>query len=197
MQLLVLLALQEPSEGKICFDNIELNSFNLDSYRTKISFVPQDPFLFYATIRENLLWSNKNVTENEIFDSLKIANAYDLVMNLPLKLDTVVGERGTELSGGERQRIVLARAILRKPQLLILDEATSSLDQNSESLIIHSIKKIAEFTTILIIAHRSSTISIADKIYVLKHGKMIESGYFDQLKQIRNSEFSKIVQEFN
>ena len=193
----LLIGLQKPLKGKICFDNIELNSFNLDSYRTKISFVPQDPFLFYATIRENLLWSNKNVTENEIFDSLKIANAYDLVMNLPLKLDTVVGERGTELSGGERQRIVLARAILRKPQLLILDEATSSLDQNSESLIIHSIKKIAEFTTILIIAHRSSTISIADKIYVLKYGKMIESGYFDQLKQIKNSEFSKIVQEFN
>ena len=123
------------------------------------------------------------------------ANAYDLVMNLPLKLDTFVGERGTELSGGERQRIVLARAILRKPQLLVLDEATSSLDQNSESLIIHSIKKISKFTTILIIAHRSSTISIADKIYVLSNGKIVESGYLNQLTEKENSEFLKITQD--
>jgi len=132
-----------------------------------------------------------------MIESLKIANAYDLVMNLPLKLDTYVGERGAELSGGERQRIVLARSILRKPRLLILDEATSSLDQSSEMLVNESIKKMSKFTTILIIAHRASTISIANSIYVLKDGKMIENGSLEKLKQIKNGEFSKIMYEFN
>jgi len=191
----LLLGLQKPNAGKIYFDNTELNNLNIDSYRTQISFVSQDPFLFYATIKENLLWSNNRATDKDIIESLKMANAYDLVMNLPLKLDTFVGERGTELSGGERQRIVLARAILRKPQLLVLDEATSSLDQNSESLIIHSIKKISKFTTILIIAHRSSTISIADKIHVLSNGKIVESGYLNQLTEKEDSEFLKITQD--
>ena len=160
----LLLGLQKPNSGQIYFDNTELNSFNLDSYRKKISFVSQDPFLFYATIRENLMWSHSEVTEKDIIESLKIANVYETVMNLPLKLDTYVGERGLELSGGERQRIILARGILRKPQLLILDEATSSLDHHSELLINHSIKRITEFSTVLIIAHRSSTINMADKI---------------------------------
>ena len=193
----LLLGLQKPTSGKIFFDEIELNSLSLDSYRNQISFVSQDPFLFYATIKENLLWSNSKATEEEMIDSLKIANAYDLVMNLPLKLDTYVGERGAELSGGERQRIVLARSILRKPKLLILDEATSSLDQSSEMLINESIKKMSKFTTILIIAHRASTISIANSIYVLKGGKMIENGSLEKLKQIKNGEFSKIMYEFN
>lgn len=190
----LLLGLQKPNSGQIYFDNTELNSFNLDSYRKKISFVSQDPFLFYATIRENLMWSNSEVTEKDIIESLKIANVYETVMNLPSKLDTYVGERGLELSGGERQRIILARGILRKPQLLILDEATSSLDQHSELLINHSIKRITEFSTVLIIAHRSSTINMADKIYVLKDGEMIESGSLEKLRQEKNSEFLKITQ---
>tara|TARA_Y100000590_G_scaffold470269_1_gene663205 strand:- start:4957 stop:6717 length:1761 start_codon:yes stop_codon:yes gene_type:complete len=190
----LLLGLQKPNGGQIYFDNTDLNSFNLDSYRKKISFVSQDPFLFYATIRENLMWSNSEVTEKDIIESLKIANVYETVMNLPSKLDTYVGERGLELSGGERQRIILARGILRKPQLLILDEATSSLDQNSELLINQSIKKITEFSTVLIIAHRSSTINIANQIYVLKDGKMIESGSLEKLRQEKNSEFLKITQ---
>ena len=193
----LLLGLQKPIDGKIFLDDIKLNSLSVDSYRSQISFVSQDPFLFYATIKENLLWSNSSATEGDIIESLKIANAYDLVMNLPLKLETYVGERGAELSGGERQRIVLARSILRKPKLLILDEATSSLDQSSEMLINESIKKMSQFTTILIIAHRASTISIANSIYVLKDGKMIENGSLEKLKQTKNGEFSKIMYEFN
>ena len=156
----------------------------------------QDPFLFYATVKENLLWSNNDATEEDLFKSLKIANAYDLVMNLPMKLNTYVGERGAELSGGERQRIILARAILRKPQLLILDEATSALDQESEKLIKNSITEISKFTTVLIIAHRASTISIAKNIYVLNNGKMIESGTLEKLKQTEESEFLKIMHEY-
>lgn len=193
----LILGLQKVNDGKILFDNKnELNEFNLDSYRNKVSLVFQDPFLFYTTIKENLLWSNYKASEKEIFESLKIANAYDLVMGLPKKLDTIVGERGLELSGGERQRIILARAILRKPQLLILDEATSSLDQESEKLIKNSIKEISKFTTVLIIAHRASAISIAQNIYVLNNGKMTESGNLDNLKKIKDSEFSKIMHEF-
>lgn len=193
----LLLGLQKPTGGRIFLDDIKLDSLSVDSYRNQISFVSQDPFLFYVTIKENLLWSNRSATEEDIIESLKIANAYDLVMNLPLKLNTYVGERGAELSGGERQRIVLARSILRKPKLLILDEATNALDQSSEMLINESIKKMSEFTTILIIAHRASTISIANSIYVLKDGKMIENGSLQKLKQTKNGEFSKIMYEFN
>ena len=165
----LLLGLQKPTKGEIFFDDIKLNDFDLNYYRKKIGFVSQDPFLFYDTIRNNLLWADEKVSEKEIFDSLKLANAYEIVMNLPLKLDTYVGERGLELSGGERQRIVLARAIIRKPKILILDEATSSLDQNSEKIINETLKEMSKFTTVLIVAHRSSTIKISDKIYVLKN----------------------------
>ena len=191
----LILGLQKPTEGKIIFDNTELNNFDLNSYRKKIGFVSQDPFLFYNTIRNNLIWSKENVSDNEIAESLKLANAYELVMSLPLKLDTFVGERGLELSGGERQRIVLARAMIRKPELLILDEATSSLDHNSETMINESLKKISKFTTILVVAHRSSIIKIADKIYVLKDGRIVESGNFEKLRVDATNEFSKIMSE--
>lgn len=191
----LLLGLQIPTKGEIFFDDIKLNDFDLNYYRKKIGFVPQDPFLFYDTIRNNLLWAQEKVSESEILDSLKLANAYELVMNLPLKLDTYVGERGLELSGGERQRIVLARAIIRKPEILILDEATSSLDQNSEKMINETLKEISKFTTVLIVAHRSSTVKISNKIYVLKNGIIVEDGTYDKLSQIKTNEFSKIMNE--
>ena len=187
--------MQKPNNGEIFFDDTELNSFDLNFYRKKIGFVSQDPFLFYDTIRNNLLWSKEKVTEIEILESLRLANAYELVMNLPHKLDSIVGERGLELSGGERQRIVLARAMIRNPEILILDEATSSLDQNSEKMINESLKKISKFTTILVVAHRSSTIKIADKIYVLKDGRIVENGTFGELSQSVTNEFFKIMNE--
>ena len=191
----LLLGLQKPTNGEIFFDDKELNSFDLNFYRKKIGFVSQDPFLFYDTIKNNLLWSKEKVTDIEILECLRLANAYDLVMNLPHKLDTIVGERGLELSGGERQRIVLARAMIRNPEILILDEATSSLDQNSEKMINESLKKISKFTTILVVAHRSSTIKIADKIYVLKDGRIVENGTFKELSQSVTNEFFKIMSE--
>ncbi len=191
----LLLGLQKSTKGQIIFDNTELNNFDLNLYRKKVGYVSQDPFLFYDTIRNNLIWSKENVTDNEIFKSLELANAYELVMGLPLKLETVVGERGLELSGGERQRIVLARAMIRKPELLILDEATSSLDQNSEKMINESLKKISKFTTILVVAHRSSTVKIAHNIYVLKDGRIVEDGIFEKLSKGATNEFSKIMSE--
>tara|TARA_Y100000816_G_C26106636_1_gene588313 strand:+ start:2371 stop:4131 length:1761 start_codon:yes stop_codon:yes gene_type:complete len=191
----LILGLQKPTKGEIFLDDIKLNSFDLNYYRKKIGFVSQDPFLFYDTIRNNLLWSIDKVSENEILESLKLANIHDFVMNLPLKIDTYVGERGLELSGGERQRIVLARAIIRKPKILILDEATSALDQNSEKMINNTLKEISKFTTVLVVAHRSSTIKIADKIYVLKNGIIVEDGTYEKLIQSKNNEFSKIMNE--
>ena len=191
----LILGLQKPVKGEIFFDEKNLNNFDLNLYRKKIGFVSQDPFLFYDTIRNNFLWLEEKILDEEILESLKLANAYDLIMSLPLKLDTYVGERGLELSGGERQRIVLARAIIRKPELLILDEATSSLDYESEKMINETLKKISNSTTILVVAHRSSTIKIADKIHVLKDGEIIESGKFEKLKADKNSELTKILSE--
>ena len=121
-----------------------------------------------------MTWSKTDASENDIIDSLKLANAYDFVMKLPKKLETVVGERGTELSGGERQRIVLARAFLRNPTLLILDEATSGLDKISENKIKESILSISKNTTILIIAHKSPLIEASNYIYVLRDKKIMK-----------------------
>ena len=190
----LLLGLQKPSKGEILLEKSNLNKFDLNSYRKEIGFVPQEPFLFYATIRENLMWSNPNAKESEIIESLKISNAYEFVMKLPKKIDTLVGERGAEISGGERQRIVLARAIVRKPKLLILDEATSSLDANSENLINDALKKISKFTTIIIVAHKTSSLEISDNLYVLKDGKIIENGQFQNLVKNNKSEFFKTTQ---
>lgn len=190
----LLLGLQKPTKGEILLEKSNLDKFDLNSYRKEVGFVPQEPFLFYATIRENLMWSNPSAKESEIVESLKISNAYEFVMKLPKKLDTLVGERGAEISGGERQRVVLARAIVRKPKLLILDEATSSLDANSENLINDALKKISKFTTIIIVAHKSSSLEISDNLYVLKDGGIIEKGHFNDLVKNNKSEFFKTTQ---
>ena len=139
-----------------------------------------------------MTWSKTDASENDIIDSLKLANAYDFVMKLPKKLETVVGERGTELSGGERQRIVLARAFLRNPTLLILDEATSGLDKISENKIKESILSISKNTTILIIAHKSPLIEASNYIYVLRDKKIAEEGSYNKLKEHPNSAFNLI-----
>ena len=139
-----------------------------------------------------MTWSKTDASENDIMNSLKLANAYDFVMKLPKKLETVVGERGTELSGGERQRIVLARAFLRNPTLLILDEATSGLDKISENKIKESILSISKNTTILIIAHKSPLIEASNYIYVLRDKKIAEEGTYNKLKENPNSAFNLI-----
>ena len=188
----ILIGLQDIKKGEIFFDDKKLDDLDLNFLREKISLVPQEPILFYDTIKNNLTWSKTDASENDIIDSLKLANAYDFVMKLPKKLETVVGERGTELSGGERQRIVLARAFLRNPTLLILDEATSGLDKISENKIKESILSISKNTTILIIAHKSPLIEASNYIYVLRDKKIAEEGTYNKLKENPNSAFNLI-----
>jgi ABC-type multidrug transport system fused ATPase/permease subunit len=177
----LLLGLQIPENGEILIDGISLNKYKQNTFRQRIGYVPQDSMLFHCSVRENLLWSNENATDSEIWDALNLANAGKFVNELPEGLDTLMGDRGVRLSGGQRQRIALARALIRKPDLLILDEATSSLDSESERLIQSSIEAIAKDTTILVIAHRLSTIANANMVYVLSKGEIIEKGSFEKL----------------
>lgn len=177
----LVLGLQIPEKGKVLIDGVPLGDWNQNSFRERVGYVPQDPQLFHSSIRDNLLWSFEQASEPELWEALRLANAAAFVKELPRGIDTVVGDRGVRLSGGQRQRIALARALLRKPQLLILDEATSALDSESERLIQQSIEQVAHDTTILIVAHRLSTIANADQVYVLRQGRVVEEGPFSVL----------------
>lgn len=177
----LVLGLQVPSSGKVLIDDISLEKWRLNSFRERVGYVPQDPILFHASIRENLLWSYAGATDLELWNALQLSNSANFVRDLPYGLETIVGDRGVRLSGGQRQRIALARALLRKPELLILDEATSALDSESELLIQKSIENIAIDTTVLIVAHRLSTIASADYVYVIHQGLLAEEGSFSLL----------------
>jgi len=177
----LILGLQIPDRGRVLIDDVPFGEWKQNSFRERVGYVPQEPLLFHASIRENLLWSFAAAKEDDIWEALRLANAEDFVRELPQGIDTIVGDRGMRLSGGQRQRIALARALLRKPELLILDEATSSLDSESERLIQQSMEQVARETTILVIAHRLSTIAKADRVYVLKQGRIAEEGSFRDL----------------
>ena len=179
----LLLGLQIPNRGTVLLDGIQLDHWNQNSFRERIGYVPQEPFLFHASIRDNLLWSRPEATEVDLWHACRMANAEEFLRQLPSGLDTVVGDRGMRLSGGQRQRIALARALLRQPEILILDEATSSLDSESERLIQEAINELARDTTLLIVAHRLSTISRADQVYVLNCGKIVEDGSYENLSK--------------
>lgn len=177
----LVLGLQISEKGQVLIDGVPLGDWKQNSFRERIGYVPQDPLLFHATIRDNLLWSVEQASEHELWEALRLANAAAFVKELPHGINTVVGDRGVRLSGGQRQRIALARALLRKPELLILDEATSALDSESERLIQQSIEQVAHDTTILVVAHRLSTIAKADQVYVLRQGRVVEEGSFSVL----------------
>jgi ABC-type multidrug transport system fused ATPase/permease subunit len=177
----LVLGLQIPNTGSVDIDGVSLNNYKQHSFRKKVGYVPQEPILFHSSVRENLLWSRSSSSEEELWDALDVANASLFVKQLPQGIDTIVGDRGTRLSGGQRQRIALARALLRKPELLILDEATSALDNESERLIKESIEGLSKNTTILIVAHRLSTIKNADQVYVIQNGRIIENGFYAEL----------------
>jgi ATP-binding cassette subfamily B protein len=189
----LVMGFHQPSAGQITVDSIPLKDFDINSYRQRIGYVPQDSVLFNTTIRKNLLWAYESATEEEIEQACIRANAYEFIQESPMGYDTVVGDRGIRLSGGQLQRIALARAILRKPDILIMDEATSSLDTHSERLIQESIEKIAKETTVIVIAHRLSTIVNSDYIYVIRDGVIIEEGIYVNLLEKKN-EFYNMVQ---
>jgi len=179
----LILGLHSPDKGRVLLDNKPLDYWDINSFRQMIGYVPQESLLFNETIRNNLLWSNASATDKDIWSTLELSNAKLFVNEMPNGLDTLVGDRGVRLSGGQRQRIALARALIKNPELLILDEATSSLDTESEKLIQQSIEIVSKKCTVLVIAHRLSTISKADYIYVISKGKIIEEGTFSYLSQ--------------
>ncbi|EOP66384.1 ABC transporter ATP-binding protein [Bacillus cereus] len=188
----ILMGLIQPEQGKVLIDDATITSENLLALRKSISYVQQDPFLFNASIRENLLMIEPNASEEQIWAALDFAAA-EFVRMLPKGLDTFIGDRGVRLSGGERQRLVLARAILRKPSILILDEATSSLDTENEALIQSALEKLKGQMTIIVIAHRLSTIRNADQVIVLDKGEVVQRGAFNQLAQERKGVFRNLL----
>lgn len=179
----LLVGLYRPQEGKILYNGLDENTINFEDLRNQIGFVTQDTQLFSGTIRENLLFVNPNATEEALIDALHKASCQKLLQRAEKGLDTMIGEGGLKLSGGEKQRLSIARAILRKPKLLIFDEATSSLDSLTEEDITNTIKSIsAEKNQItILIAHRLSTIMHADRIYVLEQGDIVETGSHESL----------------
>lgn len=173
----------DPTEGTVLIDGTDVRDMKLSSLRKQIGIVPQETLLFSGTIKENIRYGNIFATDEQVFEAAKAANADGFIKELPHGYDTLVGERGMTLSGGERQRIAIARTVLKDPRILILDEATSSLDSESEKLIQESLKVLMNGRTSFIIAHRLSTVQDADRIIVLDDGKMIEEGTHDQLME--------------
>jgi ATP-binding cassette subfamily B protein len=168
--------LYDPDSGIIRIDGIDVRQISLKSLRSQIGIVTQDTFLFNASIRENVLFGRIDATEEEMIEACKAAYIHDFITSLEEGYDTLVGERGIKLSGGEKQRIAIARAILRNPRIIILDEATSSLDSHAETLIKAAIAPLLANRTSLVIAHRLSTVLAADKILVIEDGRIVESG---------------------
>ena len=164
----LILGLQEVSSGQILFDENNINKINIKDLRSNIGLVSQDPQLISGTIRDNLLWIEPSSSEEDIIEACISSNSYDFINKLPLGLDTFVGDQGDQLSGGQKQRITLARALLKKPEILILDEATSAIDSKSENYINNSLKKLRNHMTIIIISHRKKSLNIADKTIIIK-----------------------------
>jgi ABC-type multidrug transport system fused ATPase/permease subunit len=178
--------------GEISIDGKNIYDYDLETLRGNMSIVPQDVILFGGTIRENIAYGKPNATEDEIIKAAKQANAYQFIKGFPEKFETIVGERGIKLSGGQRQRIAIARALLKNPRILILDEATSSLDSESEKLVQEALEILMEGRTSIIIAHRLSTIRSADQIIVLDDGTIKEQGTHQELIALENGIYKNL-----
>lgn len=182
------------SSGSIEVDHQSITSYNLTDYRNNIGIVPQEVILFGGTIRENIAYGKANATAAEIEAAARKANAWEFIESFPEKMETLVGDRGVKLSGGQKQRVAIARAILKDPSILILDEATSSLDAKSESLVQEALEKLMQNRTTIVIAHRLSTIRSVDKIFVIKDGQISESGSHVELSQRDNGIYRNLLE---
>ncbi|MES2087418.1 MAG: ABC transporter ATP-binding protein [Patescibacteria group bacterium] len=188
----LLLRLYDVSAGGISIDGQEIRNVTQESLRKNVSLVPQDPILFHRTLLENIRYGRREASEAEVYEAARLAHCDEFALGLPQKYDTYVGERGIKLSGGERQRVAIARAILKNAPILVLDEATSSLDSHSESLIQDALDKLMKGKTVIVIAHRLSTIRKMDRIIVLEKGKVIEEGSHDDLLKNSASLYTKL-----
>ena len=180
----LLMRFYDPDEGRVAFDDVDLRQVTQDSLRSQISIVFQDTFLFNTSIGENIRQGRAGANDEEVEAAARAAEIHDLIMNLPQGYNTNVDERGGNLSGGQRQRLALARAILRDPQILILDEATSSLDPGTEAAINHTLKKLAVGRTVISVTHRLAPIVDMDRIYVMEEGRLVEGGTHEELMEM-------------
>lgn len=189
----MVMGLLQPESGQVLIDGVPLTGDNLLSLRQSIGYVPQDPLLFNGSIRDNLLLIQPDASEEKLWEALEFAAAAEFVNKLPAGLDTMIGDRGVRLSGGERQRLVLARAILRNPAILVLDEATSALDSENEAKIQDALARIKGKMTLIVIAHRLSTIRNADQVIVLDQGRIVQHGGFNQLAKEKGRVFANLL----
>ena len=190
----LLLRFYEVTKGEISINNLNINEYNLTNLRENIAIVPQEVMLFGGTIKENILYGKPNSTDVDVEKAAKKANAHDFISSFPEGYKTLVGERGIQLSGGQKQRIAIARAVLRNPKILILDEATSSLDSESESLVQEALEKLMFGRTSIIIAHRLSTIKNVDTIFVIENGRISETGSYNNLVSKDSGIFKRLVE---
>jgi ABC-type multidrug transport system fused ATPase/permease subunit len=182
----------DPTEGAILIDGKPLPSYTVKSLRSEIALVTQDNFLFNTSVEENIRLGKLDATTEQILDAAKAAYCHDFILQLPEGYNTVIGERGTRLSGGQQQRIAIARAILKDAPILILDEATSSLDNESEAAVQAALNNLMKNRTVIVIAHRLSTIKHADEILVLESGHIVESGTHDSLVE-QESSYARLI----
>ena len=173
--------LYDATEGTVAIDSVDVRELTFESLAATVGVVSQETYLFHATVRENLRFAKPEATDSEVEDAARAAQIHELVATLPEGYDTVVGERGYRFSGGEKQRIAIARTILRNPPVLVLDEATSSLDTQTERLVQEALERLAEGRTTIAIAHRLSTVRDADQIVVLDRGRIVEIGTYPEL----------------
>ncbi|MFI5173196.1 MAG: ABC transporter ATP-binding protein, partial [Chitinophagales bacterium] len=189
----LILQIYHPQSGAILFDDISETNYAVRELRYNMAVVPQEVMLFGGTIKENIAYGKPGASDDELIEAAKKANAWQFISQFPEQLETIVGERGVKLSGGQRQRIAIARAILKDPAILILDEATSSLDSESERLVQEALEELMKHRTTIIIAHRLSTIRNVDTIFVMDSGQIVESGSYDELSQIKNGVFNNLL----
>ena len=189
----ILMRLYPWQGGNITLDGIDIREMDLSSYRSVYAIVPQEVLLFGGSIRENILYGHPSATEEELMNAARISNSLEFIQSFPEGFETIVGERGIKLSGGQRQRIAIARAVLRNPDILILDEATSSLDAESEKVVQEALERLLEGRTAVIIAHRLATIRNVDCIYVLDEGKIVEKGTHEQLSGVEDGLYAALA----
>lgn len=190
----LILRLIDPQSGRILIDNQDIKTIQKQSLRKAIGTIPQEPELFHRTIMENIRFANQNATDEEVIDAAKRAHCHEFVMDLPEQYHSLVGERGVKLSGGQKQRIAIARAFLKNAPILVLDEATSSLDSVTERFIQEGLHAVMSNKTTIVIAHRLSTLKDMDRILVFVNGRIVEDGNLNSLLANKESHFYKLWQ---